>query len=89
MSSLRVSVRAGKPPRRSSTRSPPIEIDRIDREAVLSIVAFLRELAVTLPADSRLPLKLADTAKRMEARNANRWANENAVHELRGIDADS
>jgi hypothetical protein len=57
------------------TQNPPRTIEDIERrqrelhavelDAVRTLVVVLRELAIALPSESKLPYELADTAKKL------------------------
>lgn len=44
-----------------------VEVREADRDAMQQIAELLRELAVTLPAESKLPLRFAKAAKSIDA----------------------
>lgn len=58
------------------------EIAHAEREAVCQVTELLRELAVTLPVESELPMRFAKTARRIDERRAYDVGNSLAAYDL-------
>src|SRR4051794_24880595 len=61
------------------------EVAQHEREAVCRIADLLRELAVTLPAESKLPMRFAKTARSIDGRGACEVGNSLAAYDVNSL----